>query len=103
MQNSRITRVALLTSLVLSTPCLAQSNDPNTILILADDRSHSSKMIASSFRQRRNCNRIGARALFCPKGAAATAVFGMVHNALASWTAKRAATKTTGERNRNGL
>jgi hypothetical protein len=37
------------------------------------------------------------------KVAAATAVFGLVHSALASRTAKRAATRTFGGRNRNGL
>jgi len=37
------------------------------------------------------------------KVAAATAVFGVVHSFLASHTAKRAATRTFGERNRNGL
>ena len=37
------------------------------------------------------------------KVAAATAAFGMVHSALASRTAKRAAARTFGERNRNGL
>jgi len=37
------------------------------------------------------------------KVAAATAVFGLVHKALASRTAKRAATRQFGERNRNGL
>ena len=34
---------------------------------------------------------------------AATAAFGLVHSALASRTAKRAATRRFGERNRNGL
>jgi len=37
------------------------------------------------------------------KVAAATAVFGLVHSALASRSAKRAAASTFGERNRNGL
>lgn len=37
------------------------------------------------------------------KVAAATAAFGLVHSALASRTAKRAAARTFGERNRNGL
>jgi hypothetical protein len=37
------------------------------------------------------------------KVAAATAVFGLVHSALASRPAKRAAARTFGERNRNGL
>jgi hypothetical protein len=37
------------------------------------------------------------------KVAAATAVFGLVHSALASRTAKRAAVRRFGERNRNGL
>jgi len=37
------------------------------------------------------------------KVAAATAAFGVVHSFLASHTAKRAATRTFGERNRNGL
>lgn len=37
------------------------------------------------------------------KVATATAVFGLVHSALASRTAKRAAARTFGERNRNGL
>lgn len=37
------------------------------------------------------------------KVAAATAVFGVVHSALASRAAKQAATKLLGERNRNGL
>jgi hypothetical protein len=37
------------------------------------------------------------------KVAAATAVFGLVHSALASRKAKRAATQAFGERNRNGL
>lgn len=37
------------------------------------------------------------------KVAAATAVFGLVHSALASRTAKRAAARTFGGRNRNGL
>ena len=37
------------------------------------------------------------------KVAAATAVFGLVHSALASRSAKRAAARTFGERNRNGL
>jgi hypothetical protein len=37
------------------------------------------------------------------KVAAATAVFGMVHSALASRTAKRTAARVFGERNRNGL
>ena len=37
------------------------------------------------------------------KVAAATAVFGVVHSALASRTAKRAAARHFGERNRNGL
>lgn len=37
------------------------------------------------------------------KVAAATAVFGLVHSALASRSAKRAAAKIFGERNRNGL
>src|SRR3954466_7239268 len=37
------------------------------------------------------------------KVAAATAAFGLVHSALASRSAKRAAAKTFGERNRNGL
>lgn len=37
------------------------------------------------------------------KVAAATAVFGLVHSALASRTAKRTAARTFGERNRNGL
>lgn len=37
------------------------------------------------------------------KVAAATAGFGLVHSALASRTAKRAATRTFGGRNRNGL
>jgi hypothetical protein len=35
--------------------------------------------------------------------AAATAAFGLLHSALASRTAKRAAARTFGERNRNGL
>ena len=37
------------------------------------------------------------------KVAAATAAFGLVHSALASRAAKRAAAQTCGERNRNGL
>ena len=37
------------------------------------------------------------------KVAAATAAFGFVHSALASRSAKRAAARTIGERNRNGL
>jgi hypothetical protein len=37
------------------------------------------------------------------KVATATAIFGVVHSLLASRTAKRAATKAFGERNRNGL
>lgn len=37
------------------------------------------------------------------KVAAATAVFGVAHSLLASRTAKRATTRTFGERNRNGL
>src|SRR4051812_5328200 len=37
------------------------------------------------------------------KVAAATAAFGLVHSALASRRAKRAAARTFGERNRNGL
>lgn len=37
------------------------------------------------------------------KVAAATAAFGVVHSVLASRTAKRAAARTFGERNRNGL
>ena len=37
------------------------------------------------------------------KVAAATAAFGVVHSLLASRTAKRAATRMFGERNRNGL
>jgi hypothetical protein len=37
------------------------------------------------------------------KVAAATAAFGLVHSALASRAAKRAAARTFGERNRNGL
>lgn len=37
------------------------------------------------------------------KVAAATAAFGLVHSVLASRTAKRAAARTFGERNRNGL
>jgi methanethiol S-methyltransferase len=37
------------------------------------------------------------------KVAAATAVFGVAHSALASRTAKRAAARAVGERNRNGL
>lgn len=37
------------------------------------------------------------------KVAAATAVFGVIHSLLASRTAKRAASRTFGERNRNGL
>src|SRR3990170_4384989 len=37
------------------------------------------------------------------KVAAATALFGLVHSALASRRAKRAAAETFGERNRNGL
>jgi methanethiol S-methyltransferase len=37
------------------------------------------------------------------KVAAATAVFGLVHSGLASRTAKRAAARTFGQRNRNGL
>lgn len=37
------------------------------------------------------------------KVAVATAVFGVLHSALASRTAKRAATQIAGERNRNGL
>ena len=37
------------------------------------------------------------------KVAAATAAFGLAHSALASRSAKRAAARTFGERNRNGL
>jgi hypothetical protein len=37
------------------------------------------------------------------KVAAATAAFGVVHSILASRPAKRAAARTFGERNRNGL
>lgn len=37
------------------------------------------------------------------KVAAATGVFGVVHSLLASRTAKQAAARTFGERNRNGL
>src|SRR3954452_21040585 len=37
------------------------------------------------------------------KVAAATAAYGLVHSALASRSAKRAAARTFGERNRNGL